>query len=194
MSIFDLTIERVEAQLKGARRSKNIFFCVIVLLALSMTLIGIIFAGYVLLLVQEMRAASYMLMQVEIKSGSSSATPMATPEKLANIIGENTIWVPTFAGVVVALLVVVYLFRIYVKRVIESENLLVRLDLYKAVESGDQISEALANSVLAFNLGCGKVEMPAMVPSMELAEKSLNSFDNIVSRSSSISSRFRRRT
>lgn len=159
-----------------------------------MTSIGIIFAGYVILLVQEMRAASYILMQAEINSGSSNTTSITSPEKLANIIGENTMWVPIFAGVVVALLAVVYLFRICVKRVIESENLLIRLELYKAVENGNKISEALESSILDFNLGCGKIEIPAMVPSVELAEKSLNSLGNIVSRSSYISSKLRRRT
>jgi len=183
-------MDRAEKYLKKNTFRKNVFFTLIVFFSLSITAVGFAFAGYVLLILQEVKQLSMSLPQ-SFPSGEKKG-PITSPEQLAGMVGENTIWVPIVAGLIVILLAVIYLFRIYVRRVVEFEDELIRLEKFKALSCEDAVSTELEAAVLASSLQKVKYPLPAITPTIELAEKSIKSIGNLMSRSSNIAGRFRR--
>ncbi|CDT53185.1 exported hypothetical protein [Vibrio coralliirubri] len=190
--MFDTTIKLATKQLFWAKVNKNIFFVLLWIFSLSLTALGLIFAYFVNKLFDNIKDTVLRMSDLQVRAGGS---PVAVDsQQMVGMISDNTIWVPIISGVVIIILLLVYVYRISVRRVIDCEERLITLELFKALYNENRLTDHLRDAVITYALNDKAKDLPAMIPTVELAEKSIGRIDNLLSKTTSLASRVKNRT
>ena len=190
--MFDTTIKLAKKQLFWAKVNKNVFFILLWIFSLSLTSLGLAFAYFVNQLFDNIKDAVFRMSDLQVKAGGN---PVAVdPQQMAGMISDNTIWVPIISGVVIIILLLVYVYRISSRRVIDCEERLITLELLKALYNENSLTDHLRDAVITYALNYKSTEHPSMIPTVELAEKSISQIDNLLNKSTSLASKIKNRT
>ncbi|BCK33204.1 MULTISPECIES: hypothetical protein [Vibrio] len=192
MNMFDPIMDEVESQQKAANKMKNLLFVALILLSAALTAAGLYFLSFINTLFAAVKEFVTALSNIEVKLGKEQLS--TTGEQLAGIIGNNTLWMPIIGGIVVALIVVAYMFRINVKRSIECDERKIELLMLKSVYQEVGLTQELESKMISGNSERQAFEPPSVIPTVEIAEKSLDSINKLLLNSSSIANRLKNRT
>ncbi|EGR0420653.1 hypothetical protein FG053_17675 [Vibrio cholerae] len=190
--MFDSTIKLARKQLFWARFNKNIFFVLLWVFSLSLTGLGLFFAYYINALFNNIKSMVIELSALQIQAGGKP--PLMDSQQMIGMISDNTIWIPIISGVAIIIMLLVYVYRIFVRRAIDCEERLITLELLQALYKENQLSDHLQDAIINYALNAKSKEVPSMIPTVEIAEKSLNSIDSILNKSTSLATRLRNRT
>lgn len=190
--MFDTTIKLAKNQLFWAKVNKNIFFFLLWIFSLSLTALGLVFAYFVNKIFDNVKDMVLRISDLQVKAGGS---PLAVDsQQMVGMISDNTIWIPIVSGVVIIISLLVYVYRISVRRVIDCEERLITLELLKALYNENSLTDHLRDAVIKYSLDYKLNEYPSIIPTVELAEKSIVQIDNLLSKSTSLASRIKNRT
>ncbi|WP_217521235.1 hypothetical protein [Vibrio metschnikovii] len=190
--MFDTTIKLAKKQLFWAKVNKNIFFVLLWIFSLSLTVLGLVFAYFINKLFDKIKDAVLRMSDLQVKAGGN---PVAVDsQQMVGMISDNTIWIPIVSGVVIIILLLVYVYRISVRRVIDCEERLITLELFKALYNENRLTDHLRDAAITYALNYKSKDHLSMIPTVELAEKSIVQIDNLLSKSTSLASRIKNRT
>ncbi|QSX41426.1 hypothetical protein [Shewanella cyperi] len=184
--------KEIRKQLLGARCGKYILLLILLILSMSITLFGLYVAQFA---EQSLKLVADSMIQIAQATGKTPGE-LSSPEKIAGLVGNNTMWVPIVGGITLSFLAIVYLFRICTVRVRLCEDRLLLLLIYREMLAQPEIDKDIKISILAQLSGFpfSANENPSLIPTVELAEKSIDSLSNVVSKATVLSSKLRGRT
>ena len=184
--------KEIRRQLLGARLGKYFLLIVLLALSLSVTFFGLYVTQFA---EQSLKQVTSMMVEIARATGKSPGE-LGSPESVAGLVGNNTMWVPIVGGITLAFLAIVYLFRICTIRVGLCEDRLLGLLTYRELQSQSDIDADIKASILAqlTEKSFAQKESPSLVPTVEIAEKSIDSLSNVVSKATLVSSKLRART
>ncbi|MBM4905600.1 MULTISPECIES: hypothetical protein [Vibrio harveyi group] len=184
--------KEIRKQLFSARLGKYLLLIVLLTLSLSVTLFGLYVTQFA---EQSLKQVAYTMIEIARATGKTPGE-LSSPESIAGLVGNNTMWVPIVGGITLAFLAIVYLFRICTIRVSLCEDRLLGVLTYRDLVSEKDITPDVKASILAQLSvpSSAQSESPSLIPTVEIAEKSIDSLSNIVSKATVVSSKLRGRT
>lgn len=192
--MFELVEKELRSRLRWARVGKYFLLMIVIVMSLSISFLGL----HVIQFAE--KSLDKVLEQTKIYADLSKALGHVpdnsnSPEKVANMIGQSTMWIPVVGGVSIALCAVVYLFRICTKLVSGYENKLVVIMMYRELISREKLDHDIKNSFLSFLASCynDSSSQISVIPTVELAEKSIDSLSGVIAKASTLPSRFNAR-
>jgi|GEM_PF-5828434 hypothetical protein len=192
--MFELVEKELRSRLRWARVGKYILLVIVIAMSLSISFLGL----YVIQFAEE--SLDKVLVQTRIYADLSKALghvpdSFNSPEKVANMVGQSTMWIPVVGGVSIALCAVVYLFRICTKLVSGYENKLVVIMMYRELINREKLDHDIKTSFLSFLASCynDSSSQISVIPTVELAEKSIDRISSIVAKGSTLPSRLNTR-
>ncbi|EKO3367411.1 hypothetical protein QMT37_001758 [Vibrio fluvialis] len=186
--------KEIRKQLFSARLGKYLLLIMLLTLSLSVTLFGLYVTQFA---EQSLKQVAYTMIEIARATGKTPGE-LSSPESIAGLVGNNTMWVPIVGGITLAFLAIVYLFRICTIRVSLCEDRLLGVLTYRDLvsEKDKDIAPDVKASILAQLSvpSSAQSESPSLIPTVEIAEKSIDSLSNIVSKATVVSSKLRGRT
>jgi len=175
--------ERVERFRANHRRRGDLLFIAVLVLAAGIFFAGVYFLYYVRSLIGALERVSYALSQLQ--SPPSTTPREQSAGQIAEVVGQNTMWIPIFVGLLVALLAVTYLLRIHVNRSKQLEDELIKLDKWDALLASEGIpSTALEQAILAESSASqDDGNHPSRYPTLEIANTSMQAVANLANKS-----------